>query len=82
MDSNLNVGVQSAASSSIRRPDCAWDLADLDRVPKNGIKVFSTFACGGGSTMGYKLAGCDVIGANDIDPEMAWHYKTNLKRIG
>lgn len=37
----------------------------------------STFACGGGSTMGYKLAGCDVIAANDIDPEMAWHYKKN-----
>lgn len=29
--------------------------------------------------MGYKLAGCDVIGANDIDPQMAWHYKRNLK---
>ena len=27
--------------------------------------------------MGYKLAGCDVIGANDIDPEMAYHYKLN-----
>lgn len=79
MDSNLSADVRSAVSSSIRRPDCAWDLADLDRVPKNNIKVFSTFACGGGSTMGYKLAGCDVIGANDIDPEMAWHYKTNLK---
>jgi DNA (cytosine-5)-methyltransferase 1 len=38
----------------------------------------STFACGGGSSMGYKLAGCDVIAANDIDPEMAWHYKRNL----
>lgn len=28
--------------------------------------------------MGYKLAGCNVIAANDIDPEMAWHYKLNL----
>lgn len=28
--------------------------------------------------MGYKLAGCEVIGANDIDPEMAYHYKLNL----
>lgn len=27
--------------------------------------------------MGYKLAGCDVIAANDIDQEMAWHYKKN-----
>jgi DNA (cytosine-5)-methyltransferase 1 len=47
-------------------------------VPKNGITVMSTFACGGGSSIGYKLAGCDVIAANDIDPEMAWHYKRNL----
>jgi DNA (cytosine-5)-methyltransferase 1 len=39
----------------------------------------STFACGGGSSLGYKLAGCDVIAANDIDPEMAWHYQRNLK---
>ena len=29
--------------------------------------------------MGYKLAGFDVIGANEIDPEMAWHYQTNHK---
>ena len=43
------------------KPDCAWLLSDLDAVSKNGIKVMSTFACGGGSTMGYKLAGCDVI---------------------
>lgn len=39
----------------------------------------STFACGGGSSMGYKRAGCEVIAANDIDPEMAWHYKLNIK---
>lgn len=77
MDSTCNADARNADSSSIRRPECAWDLADLKRIPRNGIKVFSTFACGGGSTMGYKLAGCDVIGANDIDPEMAWHYKVN-----
>lgn len=28
--------------------------------------------------MGYKRAGCEVIAANDIDPEMAWHYKLNI----
>lgn len=56
----------------------AWFLSDLEKVPKNGFKVMSTFACGGGSSMGYKLAGCDVIAANDIDPEMAYHYKLNL----
>jgi len=65
-------------SSTPPKPDCAWSLADLAAVPKNGVTVMSTFACGGGSSMGYKLAGCDVIAANDIDSEMAWHYKRNL----
>ena len=60
------------------KPDCAWMLSDLKDVPQNGIKVMSTFACGGGSSMGYKRAGCEIVAANDIDPEMAWHYKRNL----
>lgn len=55
----------------------AWFLSDLKNVPQNGIKVMTTFSCGGGSSMGYKLAGCDVIAANDIDKEMAYHYKLN-----
>lgn len=54
-------------------------MKDLAAVPQNGVTVMSTFSCGGGSTMGYKLAGCTVMAANDIDPEMAWHYKYNLK---
>ncbi|WP_230687553.1 DNA cytosine methyltransferase, partial [Streptococcus pneumoniae] len=60
------------------KPNCAWNLSDLELVPKNGVKVMSTFACGGGSSMGYKRAGCTIVAANDIDPEMAWHYKRNL----
>lgn len=56
----------------------AWKIADLDKVPKNGFHVMSTFACGGGSSMGYKRAGFEVIAANDIDPVMADHYKKNL----
>jgi DNA (cytosine-5)-methyltransferase 1 len=59
-------------------PDCAWNLKDLESVPSNGVTVMSTFACGGGSSMGYKRAGCTIVAANDIDPEMAWHYKHNL----
>lgn len=46
---------------------------------KNGLKVFSCFACGGGSTMGYKLVGCDVIGCNEIDPRMNKVYVENHK---
>ena len=44
-----------------------WTLADANFTKDKG-KVFSCFACGGGSTMGYKLAGFDVIGCNEIDP--------------
>lgn len=56
----------------------AWLLSDLGKVKPNGFKVFSTFSCGGGSSMGYKRAGYDVVAANDIDPEMQAHYVRNL----
>jgi len=39
--------------------------------------VFSCFAGGGGSSMGYKLAGYDVLGYNEIDPRMAQLYDVN-----
>ncbi|ATA90659.1 DNA (cytosine-5-)-methyltransferase [Capnocytophaga stomatis] len=53
-----------------------WNLSDSN-FTKNKGKVFSCFACGGGSTMGYKLAGFDVIGFNEIDPRMANLYVKN-----
>ncbi len=56
----------------------AWHLADLAKVPRNGVRVMSTFACGGGSSMGYKRAGCEIIAANDCDEDMARHYRANL----
>ena len=55
-----------------------WTLKDANFTKDKG-KVFSCFACGGGSTMGYKLAGFDVIGHNDIDPKMVEVYKENHK---
>jgi DNA (cytosine-5)-methyltransferase 1 len=54
-----------------------WNLTDLENVPKNGLNVFSCFSCGGGSTMGYKMSGFNVIGCNEIDPEMMEIYKKN-----
>ena len=53
-----------------------WNLKDA-KFTKDKGKVFSCFACGGGSTMGYKLAGFDVIGHNDIDKKMIEVYKEN-----
>lgn len=54
-----------------------WNLTDLENVKRNGYKVFSCFSCGGGSTMGYKLAGYDVIGNCEIDPRMNKVYLKN-----
>lgn len=55
-----------------------WTLADAKFTKDKGT-VFSCFACGGGSTMGYKLAGFDALGCNEIDPKMIEAYKTNHK---
>jgi len=57
-----------------------WNLADgypAKGIEAHGLKVFGTFICGGGSTMGYKLAGFDHIGGVEIDPKVAEVYKTN-----
>ena len=53
-----------------------WTLKDANFTKDKG-KVFSCFACGGGSSFGYKLAGFDVIGHNDIDKKMIEVYKAN-----
>lgn len=55
-----------------------WSLKDTVFTKDKG-KVFSCFACGGGSTMGYKLAGFDVLGCNEIDPKMIACYVENHK---
>lgn len=60
----------------IKSDDWKWSFADYPKE-KNGLKVFSCFACGGGSTMGYKLAGCEVVGCCEIDPKMNELYVKN-----
>lgn len=59
----------------------SWTLQDLQNEkigsPKNNMKVFSCFHCGGGSTMGYKLAGYTVLGGVEIDSEMMSLYRKN-----
>lgn len=57
-----------------------WNLADgypAKGIERHGAKVFGTFICGGGSTMGYKLAGFDHLGGVEIDPEVAEVYRAN-----
>lgn len=54
-----------------------WKLRDINRVQKNGLNVFSCFSCGGGSTMGYKLAGYTVLGNCEIDEKINKMYVAN-----
>ena len=68
--------VRNVASASTEFP-WKWYLRDLDGRPKNGCTVFSCFSCGGGSSMGYKLAGYSVVGNCEIDPEMMRLYREN-----
>jgi DNA (cytosine-5)-methyltransferase 1 len=59
-----------------------WNLSDgypAKGISANGCKVFGTFICGGGSTMGYKLAGFEHLGGVEIDPKVADVYKANHK---
>lgn len=64
------------SEKAIESNDWKWSFADYPKET-NGIKVFSCFACGGGSTMGYKLAGCEVLGCVEIDPKMNEVYIKN-----
>ena len=66
-------------TARLRRFHGPWKLTDLATVPKNGLTAFSCFHCGGGSTMGYKLAGFNMLGGVEIDPEMMGIYRANHK---
>lgn len=57
-----------------------WNIADgypAKGIEKHNKKVFGTFICGGGSSMGYKLAGFHHLGGVELDPKIAEIYKAN-----
>lgn len=57
-----------------------WNLKDgypSKDISDNKLKVFGTFICGGGSSMGYKLTGYNHLGGVEIDTPIAETYKKN-----
>lgn len=52
-----------------------WSFKDYPK--QTNLKVFGTFICGGGSTMGFKLAGFNHLGGVELDPKVSEVYKLN-----
>lgn len=53
-------------------------MAEIRDIPWNGLKVASTFAGGGGSSTGYRMAGCKVVYANELTESARDSYAANM----
>ena len=53
-------------------------MTDLKDIPCSGYKVVSSFSGCGGSCLGFKSAGFDVLSAIEFIPEAAKTYKANF----
>lgn len=52
-------------------------MAEIARIPFNGHNVVSTFSGGGGSCLGYRMAGFRVLWANEFVEEAQRTYRAN-----
>lgn len=52
-------------------------MKEIAELPWNGCNVVSTFSGGGGSCLGYRMAGYHVIYANEFIPEAQRTYRAN-----
>lgn len=55
-------------------------MSEIENLEWNGFKVCSTFSGGGGSCLGYRMAGYNVLYANEFIPEAQNTYKANHKK--
>lgn len=54
-------------------------MAEIENIEPNGFKVVSTFSGGGGSCLGYRMAGFEVVWANEFVEEAQKTYRANHK---
>ena len=52
-------------------------MVDIAALEPNGRKVISTFSGCGGSSLGYRMAGCHVVAANEFVPAAQEVYRMN-----
>lgn len=55
-------------------------MKEIEKIKWNGCNVVSTFSGGGGSCLGYRMAGYRVLYANEFIPEAQNTYKANHKK--
>lgn len=53
-------------------------MKDLESIKKNNLNVVSTFSGCGGSSLGYKMSGYNVLWANEFIPSAQECYKANF----
>lgn len=70
--------VALSAGMNGKPPFSIPSMKEINNLEKNGFKVISTFSGGGGSCLGYKMAGYDVIWANEFIPEAQKTYRANF----
>lgn len=55
-------------------------MKEIEAIPWNGYNVVSTFSGGGGSCLGYRMAGYHVLWANEFVEEAQKTYRANHPR--
>ena len=65
--------------SGIKPPYKVPTMEEVENITKNGFNVVSTFSGGGGSCLGYRMAGYNVLYANEFVEEAQNTYRANHK---
>lgn len=71
----MSLSVLTADLSGMNKYNWKWFKSEI--AQDKPVKVFSCFSCGGGSSMGYKRAGFEVVGNCEIDPKINKLYVAN-----
>lgn len=67
--------------SGIKPPYKVPTMKEIEAIPHNGFNVVSTFSGGGGSCLGYRMAGYKVLWANEFVEEAQRTYRANHKGV-